>query len=410
MQLFHLYNRNKLVRLIHSKMWMFEFSIWLHTFSRSLVSIFIPILLLKSGYSVNEVILFYFLYNVIDVPLNFLARWCVRKIGARNVVILGTLFSIGFFVCLFNISANNWALLIKLAVFAALYDTFYWVAHLYLFVKCSNKKNDVASDASGLSIARRLAGLMAPALGALVLILSNQDVLISVSIVLLSLSLLPLLRIKGIPDKPLRKQKSFRSFFKSWKITKDFLSVGFFGIHSSVEGIIWPIFIFTYFESVESVAILPIIASITSIIFTYFVGKTTKSKRSLLIAVGGIAISFVWILRLFVTADFFYFFSVFLVGIFAVFISLPLDSSLLEKGEKRDLLSASTYRNIASMSANVLLYGTLCLLINIFDASFYIAALSTLLVVFTSYLIGQVFLKERFSLKSSIPVQSDNLL
>jgi len=213
MQLFHSYHGNRLIRLVHSKMWLFEFSIWLHTFSRSLVSIFIPILLLKSGYSVNEVILYYFLYNLIDVPLNFLARWCVRKIGARNVVILGTLFSVGFFACLFNLSANSWMLLLALASFAALYDTFYWVAHLYLFVKCSNKKDDVASDASGLSIARRLAGLMAPALGALILIGSNQDFLISISIFLLCLSLFPLFRIKGIPDKPLRKQKSFRAFF-----------------------------------------------------------------------------------------------------------------------------------------------------------------------------------------------------
>ena len=391
MQLFHIYHQNKFQRLIHSDFWLFEFSIWLHTFAYSMVAIFIPIFFLRIGYDIGDIMIYYLIYNAFDVPLNFFSRWLTRKIGARIVIILGSLFSVAFFVTLYNLTLDNWPLLIFSALFYALYDSFFWVAHLYLFMKCSKKDDNVSSDTSALEITRKIAGLVAPALGAFVLIFLDRKFLIVVSAIILLLSVVPLFKIKNLKDKPKRKQKSFRKFFDSWNMAKDYISAGFFSIHNAAESVIWPLFIYLFFSNIESVAVIPVIVSITTIIFMYFTGKATKKNRESLIVVGSILVATVWVLRLFLENAIFYYLSIFLVGLFSVLIGIPLSSYMYEKGEKKDTLSASTYMNAVSMVARLILYGILSVLINIFDVSFVLAAISMFIIVLVSYFLGDKF-------------------
>lgn len=395
MRLFHFHHRNSINRLIHSDFWLFEFSVWLHTFAVSMVSIFVPIFLLQIGYSIGEVMLFYFIYNLIDTPLNFFARFLVRKIGARKVVILGSIMAVAFFVSLFELTVGNWPLLVLIALFAALYDTFYWVAHLYLFMRCSKSDDNVSEDAGILRMMRRIAGMIAPALGAVVLVSWNRGVLLIIASIILILSILPLFKITDIEDKPRRKQKKFNEFFSSWDITRDYISSIFITFHNTAESILWPIFIYFLFVSIESVAILPIIVSVTSIIFLYVAGKTKKEKRDIIMAMASMAIALVWIARLFVDSSAFYYISVFLLGFFTIFVALPLDSYIFEKGEKVDSLSASTYMNASHMFANAILFGVMALLVGFYEVSFILAALSMFMVAGLSYFVGQGMARQK---------------
>lgn len=395
MQLFHHYHQSRLQKMIHSEFWLFEFSVWLHTFSRSMVAVFIPIFLLQIGYEIGEIMFYYFLFNAFDVPLNFWARWMVRKIGAKMVIIIGSLFSVAFFIGLFNLDINDWPMLIGIAFLAALYDSFYWVSHLYLFMKCSQHKSDISGDASIMEITKKIAGITAPAVGALILVFFERKALIFISIIILILSILPLLKIKKISDKPYKKQKTAKEFFKSWDILKDYLAIGFFSVHFMTESIIWPLFIFLFFANIESVAVLPIIVSLTTIIFMYFTGNISKAKRNKMIGLGGILVSIVWILRIFIDNGIFYYISVFLIGLFSILVSIPIDSYIFEKSEKRDRLTASTWRNISTMFFNMVLFGILSLMVNVFNVSFISAAISMMILIMISYFIEEFFILKR---------------
>lgn len=360
---------------------MFESSVWLHVFARALIVVFIPILLLQLDYTIGEVMLYYFIYCVFDVPLNFLGRWMTRKLGARLVITLGTLATIIFFGFLFALGSDQWWILVVLAFLAAVYDVLYWVAHIYFFMESSKKRENASKDTSLMSIARRLGGLLAPAFGAFVLIFFTKDVLIVLSVIILALSIIPLLMAKGVPDKPKTTQLSAKEFFASRSSIRDYVTMSLYGVHGSAEAVIWPIFIYLAFTSIESVAAIPIIVSVTAILFTYFAGKIHKRDRTKSLIVGGLFIAIAWILRLVIDVPAYYFISVFLVGLFSVFIIIPLDSNIYERGEKRDPLTASMYRNFFSMFSKAVLFGVLALLINVFNVSFIIAAASMLILV-----------------------------
>ena len=395
MHLLKIFKKNKFIKQEDLDLWLFEVSVWLHEFSRALVAVFIPIFLYQTGYSVGEIMLYYFLYNVLDVPFNLASRWMVRRIGARKVIIMGSFFLVAFFVSLLSLTANNWPFLLIVALFAALYDTFYWVAHVYLFLKCSKNDDNVSSDNSLLINIRKLAGIFAPLLGVTILIFFSEKVLIAVSVIILMFSLIPLFKIKKISDKPKRKQKSFKKFFNNWDTAKDYIATCFYSIHCSAEDIIWPLFIFIIFESMESVAIIPTIVSVTTLVFTYLAGKIVKKNREAMIALASVMIALVWLTRLLFENGTFYYASIFLVGMFTIFISIPLDSCIYEKGERKDTLTASMWRNIAYMLPKMIFYGLLALSINVFNVSFVIAATSLLVIILVIYLLERFFLMRK---------------
>lgn len=163
---------------------------------------------------------------------------------------------------------------------------------------------------------------------------------------------------------------------------KKYLSIGLGSIHNNSENIIWPMYIFLIFDSISSVAYLPIIASITAIILTYYTGRIAQKNKKKLIVVGGTMLSLIWLLRIFIENQPFYYVSVFIIGLLSVLITIPIDCSITELSKKKDPLSVSTYRNFFAMSANMFFYGFLTILINIFHVSFILAASSCLAIAF----------------------------
>src|SRR4051812_46445062 len=117
---------------------LFELTVLLHAFAQALVSVFIPIFLYKLGFGLSEIVVFYIIFNFVDVPLNLFAAKLIQKRGARFVVMLGLFSQVIYFIILYNLQ-HNWTMLFLLAEFIAVFDSFYWVAHLYIFASAAHK-------------------------------------------------------------------------------------------------------------------------------------------------------------------------------------------------------------------------------------------------------------------------------
>ncbi len=364
---------------MHSEFWLFELSVWLHVFARALIAVFIPVLFLLNGLEIGDVMIFFFIFLLIDLPLGFFVKYLLPKIGARWVVIIGSLASIVFFAIFYSLNFT-WSTLFALAVFAAIHDAFYWIGYLYLFMQSTKnkkgKKRNSSKSTSILYIVRTIAGILAPIAGALILIFISQKLLILVSAGILALSIWPLYKMKHVHDKPKIKTKPFKVFFKDIREKKNYASMMIWGIQGSAESVIWPLFIYVIFGTLESVAYLPVIVAVTTMIITYFAGNIKKGDRSKMIALGAGLVALTWILRLTIQADIMLYVTVFLIGLFSVLVLVPLDSDIFERGAKIDALSASTYRNTFAIIFKVILYGVLALLVNVFNISFVVATIS----------------------------------
>jgi len=390
MQLFHFYHHHYRIRdLIPSDFWLFEFSVWLHVLARSLITIFIPILFLQTGFSLQTVILYYVVYHLLDIPLNIVAGWIIEHIGARKVMFLSNIFLIFFFISLNTITLDQYWLLMYMALLAALYDTFYWVSHLFLFMKSDTDVNNTKNETGLLYSLKKIATMLGPLLGAGMLIFISQTALIAFAALLLILSALPLIYVDEFHDKPdIEKSRRWklRHFFQYNIDTNNLLSTGLYAVHKKAELIIWPLFLYSIFGTIESIVLVPIIIAITTIIFSFFTKRVNATTREILMITGAALVSIVWILRLFIEITAFYYISIGLISIFALLITIPLDSNLFIRARQTDPLSASVFRNMFSMgTALLILFIPILFLVNTFHVAFILAALCMLLLITVNF-------------------------
>lgn len=377
MQSLHIYQARNHHRFFHTDMWRFGLSIWLHVIARSSISIFIPIFLLELGYTISTVITFYLLFAAIDVPLNFLAAKAILKFGAVRIYMIGTGAIIAFFAGFSQLELNQWYLLAVLTFLIAVYDSCYWVSHLYLFEKVSHKTKKISEDTGILYAITYFAALMGPAIGALVLLLSGSQSLIFLSIFIFILSIIPLTKMRVAHDKVKKEEKlvSPKEFLKKSFEKRNYLSVALFALHKASEAVIWPIFIYVTFKTIESVAFVPVIISATSIVFSYIAGKFARRNREKIIAISAFLISILWFLRLAVVSANIYYMSIFFVSFLALFLSIALYSNVFEGAKKVGMLNTSTYSNAISMFGQFIVYLVIFFTVSVFKVSFIFAAL-----------------------------------
>ncbi len=357
-----------------SDFWLYELSMWLHTLAHALVAIFIPILMLKSGYDIKGVVLFYLLFNIIDVPLNFVARTFIRHVGARLSIVVATCATIAFFWIFLHMQEPNLTTLCVLAALAGFYDTFYWVAHFFLFMESGGTSKQAGKSTGIMYAVRQTAIILGPAAGAVILIFFSQTALLYVTIAGLLLSLAPLIALSTLPDKPHDRGLSYSEFFSLPQGKVAFLSTSFYALHDAVESTLFPIFIFLLFKSIESVAIIPVLVSVAAMVTAFMVGRIKPRMRRLALILGTLVIAATWAVRLLAGDPTIYYTSILLISICVYFVLIPIDSSIFEYALRvRDPLSASMYRNVAFMLTNAFLFAVLMLFLNIFEPSFAIA-------------------------------------
>ncbi len=377
LRLQHIYNFH-ISKLLGSDLHLFEFSVWLHSFGLALISVFIPIILFQLGFSLLQILAFYAIFNIINVPLNLYARHIIEEYGARWAVILATIALIIYFVILHSLLSAHFIWLIVLAALLAFYDSFYWVGHLYIFVRSAHKSSNLRNDVGMLTAIRILGGLVAPIIGAYILIYGKEQTLIFVAALIMTASLIPLYRMRHLVFKPEEPTQGFQEFFQKPSEKVNYFFSALDALRAETSEVIWPFFIFFIYGSLKEVAYIPMLISISGLLLTLVAGSFSL-KRNIykMIAWSSFAIAVFWALRLFLYGNEFYAISsVFVIAMLGILMTVPLEVAIFHRAHETSILAATTYLNVFHMGARAVLYlvliGVILLSANIFIASFYI--------------------------------------
>lgn len=267
-------------------------------FAMSLVTIFVPIYLYKTGYPVIWILFYYFLLPLTAITLAASIAKVVATVGVKRSILLSAFFKVMFFVALRLLPIFPW-LFAVLPIFNVLKTQFAALSYHLNFVEHSDRKHR-GRQVGALQATALFATLLAPLFGGFIIAWFGFKILFFIAIVLIFISTVPimLLQHKKVSIE-FNAKGIWRDLFKK-ENTPLFISYGGYAVEEWIGFVVWSIFIFLILKNTEQVGIVnSIVAGLTFLVF-YLVGKLAdkKDKRHL-IRVGNVLYFFGWLGRLF---------------------------------------------------------------------------------------------------------------
>lgn len=246
---------------------------WIHSFgalATSLVEIFVPIYLFKSGLSLTGVLLFviaqYGMSALLQYPLGKLFRF----ITPHHLLAYSTLFVAAYFLMLATLELS-FASLAFMALLWALQHAGYWAALHYVFGLARAHEHGNRQIA-GLDAIVILATTVAPAIGGILATVLGIGWVYGISCVIFIFAILPMIRKnQGPPTVEIRI-----SFQQIKSMRRDLFANLCVGGVQVTESVIWPLFVFFIVSTYAGVGILSSVIAIASMAVTLYVGRRSE--------------------------------------------------------------------------------------------------------------------------------------
>lgn len=251
----------------------------LRAIAGSLFSVFVPIYMLKSGYSVTYISLYFVVYFVVRVFGDLLSGLITARIGPKHTWILSHICSIINLICLLGITSTPYLFWVS-ALFSGLSTS---LLHVALFVDFSKIKHPEHSgkEQGYFMILEKVGSAVGPIMGGYIAAQYAPSFTIVASIVLFAASLIPLL---STPEAVQTRQKIQFKGFPYKRVWRDIVSHSAQGIDTTVTAGMWPLFMAIVIFSggvYQSVGFATTISFVVSVFMTYIIGKIVDSNWSL---------------------------------------------------------------------------------------------------------------------------------
>jgi MFS family permease len=243
---------------------------WCHSVGAlgvSLVVIFVPIFLLKSGYSFSAVLLYLLLQQLLAAVLQYPAGRLLQYLHPHHQLAIGTLWYAVFFGLLTTLHAYHWPLGL-LALVWALNRTMYWAAFHYSFGLARAHVRG-GRQIAGITALVVLAQTAAPAIGGIVATVFGIKYIYMLAIITLLIAVIPMLKTENGPPRV----KLQLSWHEIWNMRRDSLANICNGIVVLAEQNLWPLLVFLVVSSYAGVGLLSSTIAVASIGVTLYVGR-----------------------------------------------------------------------------------------------------------------------------------------
>jgi len=322
-------------------------------FAFSLVSIFIPIYLLRLGNSIAEVMLFLILHNIVLFASAFVVVFLSNRLGLVRTLRIRFIFLAIYLFLLYLLQTKSSLSIYFVAIVGGIEGAFYWIPLNVLFTRYAQAKA-MAKQMSHFFVLPEALGLLAPLIGGIVAALFGFPALF-VLVFVVSIAAISFLR--GLNREKTNFRFSLQRFKEVWLRNKIyFISEFFDNITEETVGIIFPIVVYLSLYSLTDVGLIGTLLSVGMMGFTLIIGRfADRYNKKKMLRVGALLLIATF-LGTFLTqsAVGFYIVSM-LLGFFLRFFLVPYNAFLYQNA-KTDDAQFLVLRELPVISARVFVF------------------------------------------------------
>ena len=271
--------------------------IFITSFAKLLVEIFIPLILYNMSFTIKEIILFLILkysFCLLFIPVGYFIG---KKYSVSTLMILSSIIFSITYIYLSQINKNLTSLII-LSILYSSYLMFYWLGrHTYRLSIIEDKKT--TDNVSLYNIFTILGGLFSPFIGSYIIEKTSTLTLSTIVLVLMIISIIPLTKIKKIK---LNSNTQIKHIIKSFPKTNYI-----FNTLDQLRYILYtvlPLWIYINIKSKYSyIGILNIITGLGSIIYIYLLSKKMDKNKKDYLSLSLLIMGIIYLLKITITSN-----------------------------------------------------------------------------------------------------------
>lgn len=271
--------------------------IFITSFAKLLVEIFIPLILYNMSFTIKEIILFLILkysFCLLFIPVGYFIG---KKYSVSTLMILSSIIFSITYIYLSQINKNLISLII-LSILYSSYLMFYWLGrHTYGLSIIEDKKT--TDNVSLYNIFTILGGLFSPFIGSYIIEKTSTLTLSTIVLVLMIISIIPLTKIKKIK---LNHNTQIKHIIKSFPKTNYI-----FNTLDQLRYILYtvlPLWIYINIKSKYSyIGILNIITGLGSIIYIYLLSKKMDKNKKDYLSLSLLIMGIIYLLKITITSN-----------------------------------------------------------------------------------------------------------
>ncbi len=294
----HLHHFN-LSKFIHNRYNDLIISNTLRNFALSLISLFLPIFLIKLGYTILTILILEILMLTFSLFLHFATILILRKLGIKKTLVTSYLITILFYIILYNSEAiikdnGKIIFLFFMGGINVVFSTLFWMAHHLHFIKVTKKRNSGKSYGLLMAIPTLL-GVTSPLIGSILITNFGFKSAFIVATILMILSSFALFFSKEINIK--HNKVNMKNVLKGggFKVNMMFFIEG---VSIIATGFIWPLMLFLTGKELITLGILYLFSNLVYSYISYYSGNLIDKKGiKKILLIGTIGHGFSVILR-----------------------------------------------------------------------------------------------------------------
>lgn len=313
----------------------FNIFVFISMFAKSMIEIFIPVILYNRGFSIKEVFIYMSIQYFLSAIITYFIPQINRLFKYKGLVIINTIFFIITYIYIFYMS-NTLLSLFLLALFYSMHTSIYWILR-HIFVIGLYPVNNLSNNVGNILIFTELAFLFSTIIGALILDNYSKIILVVIASILLLISSYFLLKIKIehhdnkinlniIKDIPKRNILFF--ILEQFKVIALFIFPLYLTINLKVN--------------YSFIGLFNVLISLSSIIFIFAFSRIINKKKKSYLFITALAYSILWFLKINVRLKIFILVVAFLEGIISKIYQTSVTRFLYALGKKYDTLDYVT--------------------------------------------------------------------